>query len=84
MIPIEFKEQTGLLLKPHGMTEEECSSLPIHFTGEQYISCWKMNFKERIKALLFGNVWLYVRGKITQPPVSLVCARKPFERKAKK
>ncbi len=33
MKPIEFKERTGILLKPRYMTDEECEPLPIHHDG---------------------------------------------------
>lgn len=79
MKPIKFKEQTGILLKLHDMSDEECESLPIHFTGDHYISCWKMNFKERIKALFFGKIWLYIYSKISQPPVGIVCDKTVFD-----
>lgn len=80
MRPIKFREQTGVLLKPNDMTDEECGPLPIHHDGEWYVSCWKMDLKERIKALVFGKTWLYVRGKISQPAVSLVCDKTVFEK----
>jgi hypothetical protein len=34
MIPIEFFEQTRVLRKPAGMTDEEYSSLPIWLSGK--------------------------------------------------
>jgi hypothetical protein len=81
MVPIKFREQTGVLLKPEDMTDEECAPLPIHHDGEWYVSCWRLSFKEKIKALLYGRIWLYVRGKVSQPPVSLSCERTVFEDK---
>lgn len=78
MNPIKFKEQTGILKRPHNMTAEECEPLPIHFTGKEYISCWKMSFKERFKALFFGKIWLYVFSEISQPPVAVVCDKNIF------
>lgn len=83
MEPINFKEQTGVLLKPHSMTDKECAPLPIHFTGSEYISCWKMSLRERFKALFFGKIWLYVISKISQPPVALVCDKTIFEPKGR-
>ena len=79
MKPIEFKERTGILLKPRYMTDEECEPLPIHHDGESFVSCWKMSLKERIKGLLFGKIWLYVFSKISQPPVSMVCDKTVFD-----
>ncbi len=79
MEPIKFKEQTGILKRPYSMTDDECGPLPIHHNGESYISCWKMGLRERIKALLFGRVWLYVFSKISQPPVAMVCDKTVFD-----
>lgn len=56
MKPIKFKEANKNLLKPQSMTDDECSSLWVYTDGEQCISCWKMNWKQRIMALLFGRV----------------------------
>ena len=55
MKPIKFKEENKNLLKPQNMTDEECSSLWVYTDGEQCISCWKMNWKQRIMALLFRS-----------------------------
>ena len=69
MKPIKFKAANKNLLKPQSMTDEECSSLWVYTDGEQCISCWKMNWKQRIMALIFGRVWLSVLSGQTQPPV---------------
>lgn len=55
MKPIKFKEANKNLSKPDSMTEEECGSLWVFNDGKQCISCWKMSFWQRIKALLFGR-----------------------------
>jgi len=34
------------------------------------VSCWRLTWKERLQALLFGRVWLIVLGK-GHPAVSL-------------
>ena len=71
MKPIKFEEQTKELEKPSNMTEEECSSLPVHNDGRSSISCWTGDFWERLKFLITGKIWLEVHGGVTQPPVSL-------------
>ena len=71
MKPITFVEHNAVLQKPANMTDKECGSLSVYRDGKQCISCWKMSFKERISALLFGKVWLYVLSGNTQPPVAL-------------
>jgi len=83
MDPIKFKEQTSVLLKPVDMTDEECSALPIYEGGGYINSCWKMSFIERIRALIYGKVWLYVRAKKTHPPIGIECRRTIFLKKKK-
>lgn len=79
MVPVKFKEANRKLLKPEGMTDEECSALWVYTDGKQCISCWKLSWKQRIKALLFGRVWLSVLYGGTQPPVWLDCDKTVFE-----
>lgn len=79
MIPIKFKQANKNLLKPDSMTEDECSSLWVYTDGNQCISCWKMNWKQRIKALFFGKIWLSVMSGRTQPPVWIDCCKTVFE-----
>ena len=69
MKPIKFEQANKNLLKPESMTDEECSSLWVYNDGRECISCWRLTWKERIKALLFGRVWLSVLSGRTQPPV---------------
>lgn len=78
MKPIKFEEANKELLKPESMTDEECSSLWIYNDGRECVSCWKLSFKERLAALLFGRVWLSVLSGHTQPPVWLACCRTVF------
>lgn len=80
MKPIEFKEQTGKLLKPYDMTDEECEPLPIHNTGHQIISCWKMSFRERLSGLFFGKVWVDVLTKYSHPPIYPCCMKTIFKK----
>lgn len=76
--PIKFPEANKILLKPNSMTDEECRSLWVHTDGEQCISCWKLSFKQRLSALLFGRIWLSVHSGFTQPPVWVACEKTPF------
>jgi hypothetical protein len=79
MEPREFEQANKNLLKPEGWTEEECGSLPVFTDGNVCISLWKMSFRERLSALFFGKVWLWVHSGQTQPPVALLVARQIFE-----
>ncbi len=70
MKPTNFKQQNTVYKAPDGMTEEECGALPAFKYEAGVISCWKLSFRERLKCLFTGKVWLDVlmRG---QPPVWL-------------
>jgi len=63
------------------MTEEECGSLWVYTDGKQCVSCWRLTFKERLLALLHGNIWLLVYCGHTQPPVTVLCGKTVFIRK---
>lgn len=76
--PIDFPEKTHVLNKPESMTDEECMPLPVFSDSEQCISCWKFGWKERLKVLFKGIVWLGIISGRTQPPVWLA-VEKPFE-----
>lgn len=76
--PIKFPEANKNLLKPSSMIDEECSSLWVYSDGCECISCWKLSFAQRIKALLFGRIWLSVLSGHTQPPVWIDCDRTVF------
>lgn len=79
MNPIKFKEANKNLLKPQSMTDEECESLWVYTDGTQCVSCWKMTWIQRIKALLYGKVWLSVLSGQTQPPVWVDCDKTVFQ-----
>lgn len=78
MNPINFKHSNKTLLKPENMTEEECDSLHVYVDGTSCLSCWQMNWKERLSALFFGKAWLWVWGSQTQPPVAIQIEYNPF------
>lgn len=81
MRPINFKESNRHLGKPAGMTDEECGSLHVFTDGSQCISCWKMSWRERLSALLFGRVWVSVLSGGTQPPIWAGCQKTVFKKK---
>lgn len=78
MKPFKFEEANKQLLKPDSMTDEECKPLWVYSDGVECISCWKMSFKERLAALLWGKVWLAVYTGYTQPPVWVGCCKTVF------
>lgn len=78
MEPVSFPQSNKKLLKPIGMTDEECSSLEVYNDGESNLSCWKLSWPERFSILFFGMVWLWVFSGSTQPPVSLLGSKSAF------
>ena len=79
MEPTNFEQANKNLLKPEGWTDEECGSLPVFTDGKECISLWKMTWRERLSALFFGTIWLFVHSGYTQPPVALMAAREIFK-----
>jgi len=63
------------LAKPGDMTDKECSPLMIYRSSEGCASCWRMSWRERVSALLFGRCWIHVHSGMTQPPVALMVTR---------
>ena len=78
MYPIKFKEANRVLLRPSNMTDDECKPLWVYTDRKECVSCWKLTWMDRIKALLFGKVWLIVLSGDTQPPVALMCEDSAF------
>jgi len=82
MEPRAFEQANKNLLKPEGMTDEECGSLPVFTDGKQCVSLWQMTWRERLSTLFFGRVWLIVWSGQTQPPVSLMAEREIFKKES--
>lgn len=83
MKPIKFEQANKNLLKPENMTDEECSSLWVYNDGMPCVSCWRLTWKERLKALFFGRVWLAVLSRESQLPVWLFCDKTVFVKEDK-
>ena len=57
MKPIEFKDRNVVFAKDQ--TEyQPLPALRLNTPEGEVISCWKMSFKERLKVLFTGKVWL--------------------------
>ena len=57
MKPVKFKHQNVIFAKD----QPEYHPLPalkLNTSEGEVISCWQMSFKERMKVLLTGKVWL--------------------------
>ena len=74
MEPIQFSEATKTLTEPvewDSTARGSCGGLPVFNDGEESISCWKATWRERIKILLTGRLWLRVVSGSSQPPVAV-------------
>lgn len=77
MKPVAFPEQT-VVLAPD---QKGYDPLPVHATPAPeliMVSCWRLGWRERLKLLLTGRLWLMQRtlGHPLQP--SLITADRPF------
>lgn len=78
MRPTKFEYANRELGAPEGEYSENVAGidpLPIWTDGEQCVSCWRMSWRERLSALLFGRIWLAVLSGSTQPPVCIEATR---------
>lgn len=76
MTPIPFSESNRVLQAPAGAAD--IASLPVWTDDQQCVSCWRLTWRERLSALLFGRVWLAVLSGRSQPPVALLVTRRFF------
>lgn len=70
MNPVQFEQANAQLHAPKGM-EKEVETLHVYRDGTYHISKWTLNWKERLKVLFSGTLWLWVMSSHSQPPVSL-------------
>ena len=59
MKPIEFKHQNIVFAE----NQEDYISLPalkLDTPNGEVITCWKLSFKERVKLLFTGRIWLSI------------------------
>jgi len=75
--PINFKEQNMVFAE----NQKEYLPLPAHKTKEgQIISCWKMSFRERIKALFTGRVYSSIHTFNNGLPPQMLSVNSIFEK----
>ena len=79
MKPQSFPQQSYVLGRPEGMTDDECEVLPVWTDGHECASLWRPTLRERLSILLFGRVWLRVVSGRTQPPVLVEGRRTIFK-----
>lgn len=57
MKPIKFKHQNVVFAEDQP-EYQPLPALKIDSPTGEVVSCWKLSFKERIKVLVFGRVWM--------------------------
>jgi len=80
MKPTPFPESNGTLSGGPAVnygTEDDVVDLPVHRGNGQIISCWRLSWRDRLRLLVGGRVWLHVLTERTHAPV-LVAAESPF------
>ena len=61
----------------------ECENLAV-FRDERdktFLSCWRMRWRERLSALVFGRVWVWVWSWPSAPPIGLMTRKTVFEKR---
>ena len=59
MKPIKFKDQ-NITFAENQPEYQPLPALRLETKEGEVISCWKMSFKERIKILFLGKIWLSI------------------------
>ncbi len=75
MTPCDFDEATKEMIATSDSTKIGVGHR-ITEGGTEHISCWKLDWRERISALLFGLVWLSVIDVEKHPPVWIQADRR--------
>ncbi len=66
MKPVNFKEATHTI----GENREDVEPMRVSISeNNEFISCWELTLKERLKALITGKIYLslHTQGKGVQP-----------------
>ena len=74
--PIKFRESNTVWKGwPAKGDREEVSDLPAFRQDGLTISCWRLDWLDRLCVLITGRVWVHVHGR--QPPI-YTDGRSPF------
>ena len=82
MKPIDFKHSNIELSPPNAQYSDnvtEVTSIRAYTDGEQCVSCWKMTWRERVFALVFGKAWLSLLSGKTMPPAHVAICKEYLE-----
>lgn len=80
--PIDFPERNDFIGKPHDMTDEQCSSIPVcrmmtYIPGETpesepvqvaaHVSCWELTEEELAEVTKTGKIYVKILGHTLFP-----------------
>ncbi len=68
MIPTKFQESNSVLT---GGGDPNILDLHTYKDGEHIISCWTGTWRERLRFLVTGKMWVWIFAPKTQPPILL-------------
>lgn len=74
MKPLKFKEANVTFV---GKTPD-IGDLPAWRNEGEVVSCWKMSWRERFSALLFGKLWIDIWAGGSQPPIAMTISKEYF------
>lgn len=77
LTPDSFRESNMIMSAPKGM-EDTCMPLEVYKDHVGVTSCWKFPFRERLKMLIHGRVWLLCVGA-GMPPVWVASGKTIFK-----
>jgi len=76
MSPIVFPQSNCTFTPPDGL--QGIGPLPVWTDGRRCVSCWSLSWRERLRLLFHGRIWLSVLSGGSQPPVALTPEREFF------
>ena len=76
LTPVDFAE-ANCDLQPL-LRAKNCEGMRVFSDGEACISCWKMSFRQRLHALIYGRIWLSVKSGPSMPGTWLSCEKSCF------
>lgn len=76
LTPVDFAE-ANCDLQPL-FRAKNCEGMRVFSDGEACISCWKMSFRQRLNALIYGRIWLSIKSGHSMPGTWLSCEKSCF------
>jgi hypothetical protein len=82
MKPADFPESNRIIVPSDHVYSDNITgidALSAWSDGEQCVSLWRLSWRERLSALIFGRVWLALLSGDSQPPVYVEARRQYFK-----